>query len=129
MEAHCRQKSTSLHDVRYLNDLRGVGARPATARSTPAGSLVGGNNKFLKCVIHPKHLLKMFCANCNLVISLALHFSAKIRNKTNISHHPVGLQQLFNHSAPWSQIRTHPEGCQNVLENIAILTRPYASIM
>lgn len=53
--AHIRQKNTSMHDVRYLNDLQGNLRGPSDAVLT---------KKILKCSIHPTHDLKLYCTSC-----------------------------------------------------------------
>lgn len=67
-EAHCRQKNTSLHDVRYLSDLKSsLLAKESSGGGGSGGMPSVGANKLLKCVIHPTHLQKMFCGTCNQV--------------------------------------------------------------
>lgn len=75
-EAHGRQRSTSQHDVRYLNDLR---ANYQQQEQENAAAVVGGwstatglgrrtaSNRTPKCVIHPTHDLKLFCVQCSQV--------------------------------------------------------------
>lgn len=79
-EAHGRQRSTSKHDVRYLNDLRTnyllqseVNGPATSAVALVPGSDVGSRSSrvlsatsrtLLKCTIHPTHDLKLFCVTC-----------------------------------------------------------------
>lgn len=52
IQAHSRQRSTLMHEVRYLSELK----------SDCADDEV--NTKSLKCILHPDHELKLFCTTC-----------------------------------------------------------------
>lgn len=53
-EAHGRQRNTSQHDVRYLNDLK------VSDCEVKSISIKQHN----KCTVHPTHDLKLFCIGC-----------------------------------------------------------------
>lgn len=52
IQAHSRQRSTLMHEVRYLLELKNDG---------PEDEL---SNRILNCNLHPDHELKLFCTTC-----------------------------------------------------------------
>lgn len=76
-EAHSRQRSTSAHDVRYLNDLRTnyqqseqeltaavSGGTTSSDHQHNSSMMSRSGGRTMKCSIHPTHDLKLFCVTC-----------------------------------------------------------------
>lgn len=85
-----RQRWTSKHNIITLPDFKSVSKQVESRREKPQGT---NPNVALKCFIHPKQELKLYCINCDQIAchncTILLHKGHKFESIEKAKQHVI----------------------------------------